>query len=75
MARECNQCVYSTRDGNCRKWSCEGTKTVDDIKEQGVKEFAKWLVDKQIDVVDLTAQYLERGADGSKGVSGEGQKD
>ena len=34
MDRECNKCVYSTRDGNCRKWSCEGTVTVEDIKAE-----------------------------------------
>jgi len=38
MDRECNKCVYSTRDGNCRKWSCEGTKTVEDIKAEARKE-------------------------------------
>lgn len=42
--RECNKCVYSTRDGNCRKWDCEGTKTVKDIKAEGMQEFANWLV-------------------------------
>lgn len=39
MDRECNKCVYSTRDGNCRKWSCEGTKTVEDIKAEARKEY------------------------------------
>ena len=34
MDRECNKCVYSTRDGECRKWSCEGTVTVGDLKNQ-----------------------------------------
>jgi len=38
MDRECNKCVYSTRDGDCRKWSCEGTKTVDDIRIETAKE-------------------------------------
>lgn len=36
--RECNKCVYSTRDGNCRKWDCDGTKTVDDIKMETIHE-------------------------------------
>ena len=34
MDRECNKCVYSTRDGDCRKWNCEGTVTVEDIKAE-----------------------------------------
>lgn len=38
MDRECNKCVYSTRDGDCRKWSCEGTKTVEDIRIETAKE-------------------------------------
>ena len=34
MDRDCNKCVYSTRDGGCRKWTCEGTKTVEDIRAE-----------------------------------------
>lgn len=32
--RDCNVCVYSTREGGCRVWDCKGTKTVEDIKEE-----------------------------------------
>lgn len=39
MMGDCNKCVYSTRDGGCRKWTCEGTKTVDDIKAEAFDEF------------------------------------
>lgn len=38
MDRECNKCVYSTRDGNCRKWDCE-YKTVEDIRTEVIDEF------------------------------------
>lgn len=38
MERDCNRCVYSTRDGNCRKWSCEGTETVNDIRAEVIEE-------------------------------------
>lgn len=41
--RDCNKCVYSTRDGNCRKWECKGTVTVEDIKKEAIKDFAEWL--------------------------------
>lgn len=37
--RDCNRCVYSTRDGNCRKWECNGTVTVKDVKREAVEEY------------------------------------
>lgn len=40
MDRDCNNCVYSTRDGNCRKWNCEGTKTVEDIRKEVIDEIS-----------------------------------
>lgn len=43
--RDCNKCVYSTRDGNCRKWECKGTVTVEDIRKEAIKDFAEWLKD------------------------------
>lgn len=42
--RDCNKCVYSTRDGNCRKWECEGTKTVEDIKAEVIGEIHTELI-------------------------------
>lgn len=40
--RDCNNCVYSTRDGGCRKGICNGTKTEKgfqaDMLENVVKE-------------------------------------
>lgn len=38
MNRDCNKCVYSTREGGCRKWTCEGTKTVEDIRAETIEE-------------------------------------
>lgn len=32
--RDCNNCVYSARNGGCRKGICNGTKTVKDIQEE-----------------------------------------
>lgn len=47
--RECYKCVYHS-SGLCSRWSCMGTKTVDDIKEEArieaIDEFLKALVDK-----------------------------
>lgn len=47
-ARDCNRCVYSTRDGDCRRFTCRGTVTVDDVKTESVKEFAEWLEEKDL---------------------------
>lgn len=41
MDRDCNQCVYSTREGGCRKYKCEGTKTVEDIRSEVIEECFK----------------------------------
>ena len=42
--RNCNECVYSTRDGFCRRFECAGTVTVEDIKaearQSAIDEFA-----------------------------------
>jgi len=40
--RDCNNCVYSTRDGNCRKFTCEGTKTVEQIRADAIDECIEW---------------------------------
>lgn len=50
MDRECNKCVYSTRDGGCRKWSCEGTKTVEDIKAEAKAE----IIDRCKNLLNVT---------------------
>lgn len=42
--RNCNECVYSTRDGFCRKFECAGTVTVEDIKAETIDEFADALI-------------------------------
>lgn len=42
--RDCNKCVYSTRDGNCRKWECKGTVTVEDIKKEAKEECGEELL-------------------------------
>lgn len=44
MDRDCNNCVYSTRDGDCRKWQCNNKGwTVEDIKAEAIDEFADFL--------------------------------
>lgn len=53
MDRECNKCVYSTRDGNCRKWSCEGTKTVEDIRTETFQESIKILRGLDNSIADM----------------------
>lgn len=45
MMGDCNKCVYSTRDGGCRRWTCEGTKTVDDIMEKGITHGVNMCID------------------------------
>ena len=46
MDRDCNRCVYSTREGGCRKFKCEGTKTVEDIKTDAIDDVLFILYDK-----------------------------
>lgn len=73
MERDCNNCVYSTRDGGCRKWSCEGTKTVKDIRKETIEEVeeklrsAKFFFEEDLDrnetvqkVVELVLGMLEQ---------------
>lgn len=66
MDRDCNECVYSARDGSCRKWSCEGTKTVEDVKMDTFKESVKILrgIDKQVaylfENLVMNADYYNR---------------
>ena len=46
-ARDCNRCVYSTRDGGCRRFTCHGTETVDDVREKAVGEFVDWIIENK----------------------------
>lgn len=50
MDRDCNKCVYSTREGGCRKFKCEGTKTVEDIRAEAIKDVISYL--HEYDIID-----------------------
>lgn len=56
--RDCNQCVYSTREGGCRKFKCEGTKTVEDIKAEAIDELLD-AIKKSI----ISIEVRDRGSD------------
>lgn len=43
IIRDCNNCVYSTRDGGCRKWKCFGNVTVEDIEKSVWDDFLSFL--------------------------------
>lgn len=49
--RDCNICVYSARNGDCRKWDCEGTKKVEDIKADAIDEITEKYFDAVEDVL------------------------
>lgn len=53
MDRDCNQCVYSTREGGCRKYKCEGTKTVEDIRAEVIEEIKELAQLNLIEAMDL----------------------
>lgn len=36
--RDCDNCVCSTRSGDCRAWECNGTVTVADVKLKAKKK-------------------------------------
>ena len=38
--RNCDKCVYHT-SGLCSRWICEGTKTIDGVKRDVLKELAE----------------------------------
>lgn len=40
--RECDKCVYHS-SGKCSQWSCNGTKTVKDIKNEAIDEFVDFV--------------------------------
>lgn len=63
MERDCNKCVYSTRDGSCRKWNCEGTKTVEDIRAEVIEEFLNKVCSLRIYDNDLSLADLKRVAE------------
>lgn len=46
--RNCNNCVYSTRDGFCRKFECAGTVTVEDIKAEARQSAIDEFIEKFI---------------------------
>lgn len=45
LERNCNRCVYSTRNGDCVKWTCDGTVTVNKLKQDALKELANKLIE------------------------------
>lgn len=46
--RDCNICVYSTRNGGCRKGICNGTKTVKDIQADMLEKVVKELNESEL---------------------------
>ena len=59
MERDCNKCVYSTRDGNCRKWECKGTKTVKDIKTDTINECIRIVTECVWKDTDMLVELLK----------------
>ena len=59
MERDCNKCVYSTRDGNCRKWECVGTKTVKDIKTDTINECIRIVTECVWKDTDMLVELLK----------------
>lgn len=57
--RDCNNCIYSTREGSCRKWKCEGTVTEDKLKNDVLQNFADWLVKYKV-VGEIAMEELLR---------------
>lgn len=45
LDRNCNRCVYSTRNGDCVKWTCDGTVTVNTLKHNAMQELADKLIE------------------------------
>lgn len=56
MERDCNYCVYHS-SGSCAAWECTGTKTVDDIRADERRKFAKWLSDNK-KVINPSKGYM-----------------
>lgn len=64
MDRDCNRCVYSTREGGCRKFTCEGTKTVEDIRAEVLEEYVKLFIENAlIDESKTWTEYARKVAE------------
>lgn len=58
MERNCNYCVYHS-SGSCAAWECTGTKTVDDIRADERRKFAKWYAQRKGFSKEWADRYIE----------------
>lgn len=58
--RECEKCVYHT-SGQCSKWMCEGTVTINDVKRNTLKEISEKVADeKTLKIIGTMMEDLGR---------------